>query len=569
MEKVFANLKEKSILHREQVISIKQYIEEKYATESTQRKAIIFANAVHSIVDQSVNMFKDKHRLQIKSGVLKSAIAKEIFDVNGFDVFKVCSLLPIADKENIKEDFFDNLTKWINENQDIKVSFAETYSMSSFIIDQALSDVVNSLEESMLIDPEIKNYYKNVDISTQVADEQYEQQLDSHISDGRFMNTVGEIVELTTQDIENALKEEIPFEDGLGFNDKVVLDEIVIMPQERIEDALRSKIRELAYGEERPEDDVFDSMDFLNELSAEVDEPRGNYDAEENKELMDEDIEDSDMHINDGWQEEKVRFTTKVETNRLGGYELNPPEIETKGNSLSLTIRLLIIIPATLIVLMIIVVLIVAALNVSSRNASIDSDNDTASSIRSMYEGIPLDATVALNGNLTSTSRTSEDTNIPGVNYEEGSHLPKQLQYQNINEAILKEYLLSHNSMLSEDKYIELFIQVAMDYNVNPLLLVAISGQEQDFVPLNHEYADEMVNNPFNVYVSSKRYNTSFEDACKIAARTVLTSTEDRPDNAEPIKWINKTYAEDVSWHIGVSYFFNELTVLMQNKEQQ
>lgn len=139
------------------------------------------------------------------------------------------------------------------------------------------------------------------------------------------------------------------------------------------------------------------------------------------------------------------------------------------------------------------------------------------------------------------------------------NHLQSHLQYKSVNLSALKLWLQERHSILAEEPYFSAIIDTAHQYNINPLLLFAITGQEQSFVPTTHESAVKIANNPFNLYGSWKIYNTSIEDATEIAARTIIHLAHDCPDDKDQIQWINTQYADDPNWHIGVTYFLNEL----------
>lgn len=137
--------------------------------------------------------------------------------------------------------------------------------------------------------------------------------------------------------------------------------------------------------------------------------------------------------------------------------------------------------------------------------------------------------------------------------------LQKDLQYTPVNTEALKNWLDERNSLLSSEPYFSTILDTAREFNVNPLLLFAITGQEQSFVPRDHAFAKQMANNPFNLYGSWERYNTDIADAARIAARTVIHLGEGCPEGADQIQWINQSYAADDKWHLGVSYFFETL----------
>lgn len=149
-----------------------------------------------------------------------------------------------------------------------------------------------------------------------------------------------------------------------------------------------------------------------------------------------------------------------------------------------------------------------------------------------------------------------DDTNKSDMQNE----LPTDYKYKNINIDNLKRYLDSKNSMLAEEPYMLSIINAAKRYDVNPLLLFAITGQEQNFVPKTDYQAKKIANNPFNVYGSWIKYNTNIEDSASIAAGTVVALTRKRPSSDNNvIKWINLKYSEDSNWYKGVTAFLNQL----------
>lgn len=139
------------------------------------------------------------------------------------------------------------------------------------------------------------------------------------------------------------------------------------------------------------------------------------------------------------------------------------------------------------------------------------------------------------------------------------NHLPEYLQYKSVNLEALKLWLKERDSALAEEPYLISIHNTAKEYDINPLLMFAITGQEQGFVPNTNADAANIVNNPFNVFGSWEDYNTDIDDSSKIAAITIINLSKDCPENEDPLKWINRKYAEDETWHIGVAKIFSQL----------
>lgn len=139
------------------------------------------------------------------------------------------------------------------------------------------------------------------------------------------------------------------------------------------------------------------------------------------------------------------------------------------------------------------------------------------------------------------------------------NYMQPSLQYQSFDKKALQIWLEQRNSLLATEPYFSTIIKTAEDFNINPLLLFSITGQEQNFVPKTHKRAAEIANNPFNLFGSWEAYNTSIKESSRIVSRTLINLGKDCPESEDQIKWINKAYAADPNWHLGVTYFFNEL----------
>lgn len=142
---------------------------------------------------------------------------------------------------------------------------------------------------------------------------------------------------------------------------------------------------------------------------------------------------------------------------------------------------------------------------------------------------------------------------------------PENMTYKTMNEDKVKSYLAMKNSALLEDEYLKILDDVSNEFNINPYLMLAIIGQEQNFIKSDHMYKDGILKNPFNVYNSWESYGISFRDSAEIAARTIRNRLDIRPLGTDPIYWINETYAEDPNWHLGVRYFFDFFENNMNN----
>lgn len=147
--------------------------------------------------------------------------------------------------------------------------------------------------------------------------------------------------------------------------------------------------------------------------------------------------------------------------------------------------------------------------------------------------------------------------------------LPKYFDYLEVDEVKLKEYLNKRNSLLTEDRYFYDIIKSAKEFNLNPLILFAITGQEQGFVPRTDRDAEKIANNPFNVFVSWKHYNKDLKDSSEIASRTVINLAKGNENNMNVFKWINRLYADDPHWYKGVEHLFWDMMDFCNIKQKR
>lgn len=143
-------------------------------------------------------------------------------------------------------------------------------------------------------------------------------------------------------------------------------------------------------------------------------------------------------------------------------------------------------------------------------------------------------------------------------------HLPQDFYYREVDEIKLRNYLQLRNSILEQEPYFSSIIETAKEFELNPHLFFAIAGHEQGFVPKDHPSAEQIANNPYNVFNSWQKYNTDIVDSTSIAARTIINLAKDQPTDMDPFQWINRRYAEDENWWKGVRSIFNRL-----EKEQE
>lgn len=136
------------------------------------------------------------------------------------------------------------------------------------------------------------------------------------------------------------------------------------------------------------------------------------------------------------------------------------------------------------------------------------------------------------------------------------------LSYQPMAIAEMREWLQERNSALAKEGILRAIDRAGQSENIDPYLLIAITGQEQSFVPANHRFAEQIARNPWNVFgcwCSGDGANLTTEESAKIAAKTVAKLSQDRPNGVDPLMWLidrsnpRGVYATHSGWAMGVS----------------
>ncbi|GGG06343.1 hypothetical protein GCM10010912_58670 [Paenibacillus albidus] len=154
---------------------------------------------------------------------------------------------------------------------------------------------------------------------------------------------------------------------------------------------------------------------------------------------------------------------------------------------------------------------------------------------------------------------------VPGT---ELPSLPSELGYTPLNIDYVFQFLDERKSALADRGLLQLIDDAGRTKNVSPYLLIAITGQEQSFVPRKNNHASQIIKNPWNVFgcwCKGKGATLTTGESAQIAANTIIKLSKDRPDGRDPIQWLSAKdnprgyYAEHNGWWIGVSKYFKLL----------
>ncbi len=509
MEHVIDNLKNKEIIVNGTVERIKRYIAKKYPDSDSVYRAGVFADAVHKILDAHITEFSREEQRRIKGELIRKTALKEEFDIMAYDIMTTCILL-----EMNEEQFFDNLISWINHQQPDTVYRHQLYDITE-AVKAELGEEALSMAVSVQM-PVDQNSGATVGESDTLL---------SGYEEAKSYNPVDEedssLPELFVAGEVNLAYEEAMRKDGVHGKDttKVTVD------SDDLEDYMA----------------VVDSAEFETVLESPSSERTSVQFGDDQVALR---AQDENVKAEDN------RPVYKVEREPEPYFDHNDNVMETNNSRLKELVDAVgwtRLIMSSLVIVASILLIAWLLTYIFSGEAEEETAFQSTTIAPSSESFIPLSADVI------------DDTKMV---VQEVSVLPDYLQYKGIDEEALKIWLQRNERLLGEEPHFSTVLTVAEVYDINPLLMFAITGQEQSFVPIDHEYADQMINNPFNVYGSWETYNTDLEDSASIAAVTVLNASEGRPEDEDPVVWINQKYAEDPNWATGVTMILEQLEIV-------
>ncbi|WP_157771330.1 M23 family metallopeptidase [Paenibacillus sonchi] len=143
------------------------------------------------------------------------------------------------------------------------------------------------------------------------------------------------------------------------------------------------------------------------------------------------------------------------------------------------------------------------------------------------------------------------------------------LTYRALNISVLIQWLNDRDSALANADVLRLIDQAAKSQNIDPYLLIAITGAEQSFVPRSNPSAEKIIRNPWNVFGSWKVGRGSMlttGEAARIAAKTIVKLSKEKPSTVDAIEWLssrnnpNGYYAADPNWWRNVSSIYQQFS---------
>lgn len=146
--------------------------------------------------------------------------------------------------------------------------------------------------------------------------------------------------------------------------------------------------------------------------------------------------------------------------------------------------------------------------------------------------------------------------------------MPLELSYRPLRTEAVLVYLTSKNSALADPVILAMIDKAGKAQNVDPHFLVAITGQEQSFVPKNKKHAELIVRNPWNVFgcwCNGNGAQLTTDEAALIAAKTIVKLSQSRPAQVDPVYWLvsrdnpHGYYAEHTGWWLGVKKFYKAI----------
>ncbi len=501
MRQIAENLKSQVYIDVSNVEAIRKYIRVKNPDCTDKVLSAVFADALHKVIDARIYQFEEKHRKRIKDAVLKKAVAKSEFSINAAEVFSSCLAMKLHD-----DSYIQSFTQWINQSQPIAVSAAEV----DLLVTKAEQYDENEIED-------------NLDSIIDVFEE-------SWAEDKTF-----EVLEIDM----DSDRELMPFE-AAAVTPSDIHDEIVDNEESRWIEEIMGFVQ--AYEPEAVEEAAISAVEPLDE-NIPVAAPA----VSDQEGIRENQVPYTDIAPVNSQHSQLMDKLTASMKHLAGAARENFKYLKP-----SMKLALSAAVPA--IVLMAVLISGLTGVKVQELK----------------YKDVGRYAVVAedqVDRYLTLESRMLEKldgmTGERNLIFHDGLH--GEFRFEEVDGKKLRKWLEDRNSMLAEEPYFTAILDTSRKYDIHPVLMFAIVGQEQGFVPRDGAAARRIANNPFNVYGSWEKYNTDIYDSSRLAASTIIESSRNRPAYMNTIRWINRRYAEDPNWWNGVSSLFAQIKREMTN----
>lgn len=480
MRQVADNLRRQEYINGDNVEAIRKYIRVKNPGCSEVDLTVVFADALHKIIDTRIYQFEEKHRKKIKAAVLKKAVKKSEFSINASEVFSSCLALKLHD-----DSYIESFTQWINQNQPIPVPVEKVDKLITDIelldedyINNNLDDIVNEFEYSWAEDETLTVLgLETIEtIEAQTYEEKHIELLDAE--EAKWIETVKEFIEVQEPEADSSVA------------------------------------------------DITTEPSIIEEVQADT----------------------TELELQFATQE--VLSTNRRAFNRLIN-SIHKLAALAFSDMKYLKSSMRLVLPAA-IPIVIITALVLSNLSGDNRVQALKYRG------QGKYANITedqVDRYLSLESRML--SKLEGAAGGKGLILLDGLH--DEFKYELVDEGKLKQWLNKKNSILAEEPYFTAILETSKKYDIHPVLMFAIVGQEQGFVPKSGAAAKKIANNPFNVYGSWEKYNTNIYDSSRLAASIIIESSRNRPAYMNTIRWINRRYAEDPNWWNGVSMIFAQI----------
>ena len=95
----------------------------------------------------------------------------------------------------------------------------------------------------------------------------------------------------------------------------------------------------------------------------------------------------------------------------------------------------------------------------------------------------------------------------------------RALTYRPVSAAAIVAFYQSKDSQLANERTADAILRAALRHDVDPGVLVAVTGQEQSFAPIGQN--PRIAQNPFNVYGCWCKTSIPIEESAEVAAGTI------------------------------------------------
>lgn len=153
MDAFIDKMKKNIILSKEDILLLRQNINERHPHLDDSSKAHILAKAIHNILNENLKGFTKDYKSNVKNNLIRNTFLNNKETIYQYDIFKACAL-----SQDTSLEFIYQINKWLNIQLDEKIDL----NVIKNIIQNMNIDLENNTQDNISLSKILEKNNKNI-----------------------------------------------------------------------------------------------------------------------------------------------------------------------------------------------------------------------------------------------------------------------------------------------------------------------------------------------------------------------------------------------------------------------